>query len=73
MLVNTLAADNKYIVLNKDNLTIPTEMQLSEKQKMSSQFFAAFLKSTWNFKHFLKKDDSHRVCFFKNKDSKNVA
>ena len=54
-LVNTLAADEKYPVLNRDNLTIPIQMQLSQKQKTFSQFFAAFLKSSLNFKHFEKK------------------
>ena len=33
LLVNTLAADEKYPVLNTDNLTIPIQMQLSQKQK----------------------------------------
>ena len=44
-IVNTLAADEKYPVLNRDNLTIPIEMQLSQKQKAFSQFFAEFLTS----------------------------
>ena len=43
--VNTLVAYEKYAVLNRDNLTIPIQMQLSQKQKIFSQFFAAFLKS----------------------------
>ena len=30
-LVNTLAADDKYLLLYRDNLTIPIEMQLSKK------------------------------------------
>ena len=34
-------------------------MQLSGKQIAFSQFFSAFLKSTLNFEHFQKKDDSH--------------
>ena len=34
-------------------------MQLSRKQKTLSDFFSAFLKSSWNFEHFLKKDDPH--------------
>ena len=34
-------------------------MQLSGKQKAFSQFFSAFLKSSLNFEHFQKKDDSH--------------
>ena len=33
LLVNTLAADEKYPVLNRDNLTIPIHMQLSQTQK----------------------------------------
>ena len=44
LLVNTLDADDKYPVLNKDNLTIPIQMQLSQKQKTISEFCAAFLK-----------------------------
>ena len=72
LLVNTLAADEKYPVLNRDNLTIPIQMQLSQKQKTFSQFFAAFLKSTLNFKHFESKDDPHRFCIFEVTDSENV-
>ena len=34
-------------------------MQLSQKPKTSSQFFCKFLKSSLNFEHFQKKDDSH--------------
>ena len=56
LLVNILAADEKYPILNRDNLTIPIEMQLSEKQKSFSQFFAAFLKSRLSFEHFEIKD-----------------
>ena len=53
--VNTLTADEKYPVLNRDNLMIPIQMQLSKKQKNFSEFFAAFSKSRLNFKHFEKK------------------
>ena len=73
LLVNTLATDEKYPVLNRDNLTIPIQMQLSQKQKTFSQFFAAFLKSTLNFKHFESKDDPHRFCIFEVTDSENVV
>ena len=54
LLLNTLAADEKYPVLNRDNLTIPIHIQLSQKQITFSQFLAAILKSSWNFKHFEK-------------------
>ena len=36
LLVNTLGTDEKYPVLNRDNSTIPIQMQLSEKQKTFS-------------------------------------
>ena len=55
LLVNTLAAHEKYPVLNRDNLTIPIQIQLSQKQKTFSQFLCAFLKSLLNFKYFEKK------------------
>ena len=58
--VNTLAADEKYPVLNRDNLTMPIQKQLSQKQKTFSQFFAPFLKSRIKFKDFEKKGDPYR-------------
>ena len=58
-LVNTLVSDEKYPALNRDNLTIPIQMQFSQKQKNFSRFFAEFLKSKFNFEHFEKKDDPH--------------
>ena len=50
LLVNILATDEQCGVLNGNNLMLPIQMQLSEKQKSFSQFFAEFLKSTLNFK-----------------------
>ena len=35
-------------------------MQLSQKQDTFSEFLCEFLKSSLNFEHFPKKDDSHR-------------
>ena len=52
LLVNTLATDEKYPVLNRENLTIPIQMQLSQKQKPFCKAFAAFLKSELNFEIF---------------------
>ena len=68
-----MAADEKYPVLNRDNFTIPIQMQLSQKQKTFAQFSAAILKSQLNFKYFGKKDDSHRFCISEIKDSENVV
>ena len=58
LLVNTLAADEKYSVLNRDNLTTPIEMQS---------------KSSLNVEHFKKKDDPHRFCISEIRDSENVV
>ena len=59
MVVNTLTADDKYSLLNKDNLTQPTPMLLSQKRKAFSEFFIAFSKCALNFEYFQKKDDPH--------------
>ena len=62
LLVNTLAAEEKYPVLNRDNLTKPILMQLSAKQKTFSEFFVAFSKSIWNCEHIETKNDPYRFC-----------
>ena len=59
MFVNTLTADDKYSLLNRNNLRQPIWTPLSKKHKAFSQFFLAFWKSTLNFEHVQKKDDAH--------------
>ena len=59
MFVNTLTADDKYSLLNRDNLTQQNRTQLSQKQKAFSEFFLAFSKYTLNFEDFEKRDDPH--------------
>ena len=54
-----MTADDKYSVLNRDNLRQPIPTILSQKQKAFFQFFVAFSKSTLNFEHLQKKDDLH--------------
>ena len=44
LLLNTLAAEEKYPVLNRENLMILIQMQLSQKQKVFLNFFLPF----WN-------------------------
>ena len=73
LLVNTLATDEKYPVLNRQNLTILIQMELSKKQITSSQFFASFLKSKLNFENFEKKDDPHSFCISEITDFENVV
>ena len=59
LFLNTLTFNDKHYMLNRDNLTQPIQIQLSQKQKIFSEFFFAFLKSILNFKHLPKKDDPH--------------
>ena len=64
LLVSTLAGDGKYPVLNRDNLTIPIQTQLSQKQENFSQFSFAILKSTLNFKYSETKKMTGRALVF---------
>ena len=73
LLVNTLTADEKYPVLNRDKLTIPIQMQLSQKQKTFPQFFAAFFKSGRNFQRLEKNNDPYSFCISEITDSENVV
>ena len=66
LLFNILSAGEKYPVLNRDNLTIPIQIQLSWKHKALSEFFAAFLKSTLNFEHFEKIRMTLKLLYFRN-------
>ena len=54
-----MTADDKYSLLNRDNLTQPLPTQLSQKHKSFAEFFLAFAKSTLNFENLHKKDDLH--------------
>ena len=54
-----MTADDKYSLLNRDNLKQPIPTQLSQKQKAFGHFFVPFLKCTLNFEHFQKKNDPH--------------
>ena len=69
----TLGADEKYPVLNRDNLTIPIQMQLSKKQKTFSEFFVELSKSKLNFKHFEKEMTVIHFVFLEVTDSENVV
>ena len=65
--------DEKYPVLNRNNLTIPIQTQLPQKQDVSSKFFCAILKSILNFEYFEKKDDPQSFCISALMDSENLV
>ena len=72
LLLNTLAGNEKYPLLKRDNLTIPIQMQLSQKQKNFAEFFAEFLKSLKIFEYKKRKDDPHRFSISEITRSENV-
>ena len=55
LFVNTLSADDKYSLLNRDNLAQPIRTQLSQKQKAFSQRFLCIFEICIKFKIFSKK------------------
>ena len=58
LFINALTADDKYSGSNMKNF--PQQFQTpasSQKQKIFSRFFIAFLKCAWNLEHFQKKDE----------------
>ena len=73
LLLNTFPTDEKYPTLNRDNLTVPIMMQLSQKEKSFSRFFSPFLKFRLIFECFERKDDTHSFCISEIADSENVV
>ena len=55
MFLNILAGDDKYSLLNRDNLRQYIQMQLPQKQKAFSESAFSFLKYTLSFEYFQKK------------------
>ena len=67
--VNVLTADDKYSGSNMRNLPQQFETPLSQKQKIFSGFFIAFLKCAWNLEHFQKKDEYPSLIISENIDA----
>ena len=53
--LNILIVDDKYPVQDCENLQLPIQMQLFQKQKTFSEFFVQFLASNSDFKHLKEK------------------
>ena len=65
-----MATGEKYPVLNRDNVTIAIQIQLSQKQK----FFITFWLHFRNLSESLeKKDDPHSFCISEINDFENVV
>ena len=72
LFLHTFPADDKYSLPNRDNLTQSVQMQLSQKQKPFSPFFAKF-SNLASFFSFKKKMTLIANVFPKLRTSKNVV
>ena len=54
LFVNELTADDQYSGSIMQNLPQQVQTPFSQKQKILSWFFIAFLKCAWNVEHFKK-------------------
>ena len=68
----TLTADDKYSVISRDNWMQTSQMHLSQKQNVFSEFFSAFFELALNFKHLQKKMTLIAYVFPKLPTSKDV-
>ena len=57
LFVNAFTADDKYSGSNMQNLRQQFQKPISQKQKIFSGLFNAFMKYAWNLEHFQKKDE----------------
>ena len=69
-LVKKLATNEKYPALNRDSLTIPIQMQLSQKENTFSEFPAPFPKSRLNLDILKKKMTFIDIVFSKLRTAK---
>ena len=65
-----MTAEYTYSRRNMQALTQQVQTKLSLKQKIFSEFFIPFLKSTWNIEHFQKKGESSSLSISEIIDSK---
>ena len=65
LFVNTLTGDDKNSLLNRDNLTEPNQILVSQIQKTFSHFLFSFLECALSFEYFQKKDDFISRCISK--------
>ena len=65
-----MTAEYTYSRSNMQSFTQQVQTTLSLKQKTFSEFFIAFLKSTWNGEHFQKNGESSSLSISDIIDSK---
>ena len=73
LFVNTMTPANKYSLPNSKKFRQPIQIQLYQKQKMSSRPPVAFLESRSNFQHAQTKDGPHSLCIFETRNCERLS
>ena len=68
-----MTEDDRYIGCNMQNFPQQLQTAISQKQKMFSGFFIAYLECVSNLEHFEKKDESPSLVIFEIIDSERVG
>ena len=70
--LNTLTADDRYSLINKNKWMQTVQMHLSQKPKIFSELFFPFFEFVLNFEHFQKKMTLIAYAFAKLTTTKDV-
>ena len=73
MFVSTVTADERNIRCNMQNFPQQLQTPISQKQKIFSWFFIAYLECASNLEHFEKKDEHPTLVISDIIDSKRVG
>ena len=73
MFVSTVTADERNIRFNMQNFPQQLETPISQKQKIFSGFFIAYLQCASNLEHFEKKDEHPSLVISEIIDSERVG
>ena len=65
--------DDRYIRCNIENFPQQLQTPISQKEKIFSGFFIAYLECASNLEHFEKKDEQPSVVISENIDSERVG
>ena len=73
LFVNTLTADGKYSLGNRDNLMQHIQMEISKKEESFSDFFFFFAFFRLNSEHFEKKYYPHSLYISEDRNCERCA
>ena len=73
LFVSTVTEDDRYIRCNMQNFPQQFQTPISQKQKIFSRFFIAYLECASNLEHFQKNDEHPSLVISENIDSERVG